>query len=34
MLEWWEVDEKVAEAMDQVHNLHLETARDGFHPGN
>ena len=32
-LGWWEVDKKVAEVMDQVHNLHLKTARDGFHPG-
>ena len=31
MLEWWEVDEKVAEVLDQVHNLHLETVQDmGF----
>ena len=31
MLEWREVDEKVAEAMDQVHNLHLETVQEmGF----
>ena len=30
-LEWWEVDEKVAEVMDQVHNLHLETVQEmGF----
>ena len=30
-LEWWEVDEKVAEVMDQVHNLHLETMQEmGF----
>ena len=26
-LEWREVDEKVAEVMDQVHNLHLETVQ-------
>ena len=31
MLEWREVDEKVAEVMDQVHNLHLETVQEmGF----
>ena len=31
MLEWQEVDEKVAEVMDQVHNLHLETVQEmGF----
>ena len=31
MLEWWEVDEKVAEVLDQVHNLHLETVQEmGF----
>ena len=30
-LEWREVDEKVAEVMDQVHNLHLETMQEmGF----
>ena len=30
-LEWWEVNEKVAEVMDQVHNLHLETVQEmGF----
>ena len=30
-LEWWEVDEKVAEVLDQVHNLHLETVQEmGF----
>ena len=30
-LEWWEVDEKVAEVMDQVHNLHLEMVQEmGF----
>ena len=30
-LEWWEVDERVAEVMDQVHNLHLETVQEmGF----
>ena len=30
-LEWWEVDAKVAEVMDQVHNLHLETVQEmGF----
>ena len=30
-LEWWEVDKKVAEVMDQVHNLHLETVQEmGF----
>ena len=30
-LEWAEVDEKVAEVMDQVHNLHLETVQEmGF----
>ena len=28
MLEWREVDEKVAEVMDQVHNLHLETVQE------
>ena len=27
-LEWQEVDEKVAEVMDQVHNLHLETVQE------
>ena len=32
-LGWGEVDEKVTEVMDQLHNLHLKTARDGFHPG-
>ena len=26
-LEWWEVDKKVAEVMDQVHNLHLKTVQ-------
>ena len=31
MLEWREVDRKVAEVMDQVHNLHLETVQEmGF----
>ena len=31
MLEWWEVDEKVGEVLDQVHNLHLETVQEmGF----
>ena len=31
MLEWWEVDEKVAEVLDQVHNLHLKTVQEmGF----
>ena len=31
MLEWWEVDRKVAEVMDQVHNLHLKTVQEmGF----
>ena len=30
-LEWWEVDERVAEVMDQVHNLHLEMVQEmGF----
>ena len=30
-LEWWKVDEKVAEVMDQVHNLHLKTVQEmGF----
>ena len=30
-LEWWEVDEKVAEVMDQVHNLHLKMVQEmGF----
>ena len=30
-LEWWQVDEKVAEVMDQVHNLHLEMVQEmGF----
>ena len=30
-LEWWEVDTKVAEVMDQVHNLHLEMVQEmGF----
>ena len=30
-LEWWEVDKKVAEVMDQVHNLHLKTVQEmGF----
>ena len=30
-LEWWELDEKVAEVMDQVHNLHLEMVQEmGF----
>ena len=30
-LEWWEVDEKVAKVMDQVHNLHLEMVQEmGF----
>ena len=30
-LEWWEVDDKVAEVMDQVHNLHLEMVQEmGF----
>ena len=30
-LEWREVDERVAEVMDQVHNLHLETVQEmGF----
>ena len=30
-LEWQEVDEKVAEVMDQVHNLHLEMVQEmGF----
>ena len=30
-LEWWEVDERVAEVMNQVHNLHLETVQEmGF----
>ena len=31
ILEWWEVEERVAEVMDQVHNLHLETVQEmGF----
>ena len=31
ILEWWEVNERVAEVMDQVHNLHLETVQEmGF----
>ena len=30
-LEWWEVDVRVAEVMDQVHNLHLQTVQEmGF----
>ena len=30
-LDWREVDERVAEVMDQVHNLHLETVQEmGF----
>ena len=30
-LGWWEVDKKVAEVMDQVHNLHLKTVQEmGF----
>ena len=30
-LGWWEVDKKVTEVMDQVHNLHLETVPEmGF----
>ena len=30
-LGWWEVDEKVAEVMDQLHHLHLETVQEmGF----
>ena len=30
-LDWWEVDERVAEVMDQVHNLHLEMVQEmGF----
>ena len=30
-LEWWEVDKKVTEVMDQVHNLHLEMVQEmGF----
>ena len=30
-LEWWEVDARVAEVMDQVHNLHLQTVQEmGF----
>ena len=30
-LKWWEVDEKVAEVMDEVHNLHLKTVQEmGF----
>ena len=30
-LKWWEVDRKVAEVMDQVHNLHLEMMQEmGF----
>ena len=33
-LGWHEVDEKVTEVMDQLHNLHLQTVRDGFHLGD
>ena len=30
-LDWWEVDERVAKVMDQVHNLHLDTVQEmGF----
>ena len=30
-LGWWEVDKKVTEVMDQLHNLHLETVQEmGF----
>ena len=30
-LDWWEVDAKVAEVMDQIHNLQLETVQEmGF----
>ena len=30
-LDWWEVDERVAEVMDQVHNLHLKMVQEmGF----
>ena len=30
-LGWWEVDERVAKVMDQVHNLHLKTVQEmGF----
>ena len=30
-LDWWKVDERVAEVMDQVHNLHLEMVQEmGF----
>ena len=30
-LEWWEVDARLAEVMDQVHNLHLQTVQEmGF----
>ena len=30
-LEWWEVDKRVAEVMDQVHNLHLKMVQEmGF----
>ena len=30
-LGWWEVDEKVTEVMDQLHNLHLKTVQEmGF----
>ena len=30
-LDWWEVDERVAEVIDQVHNLHLEMVQEmGF----
>ena len=30
-LEWWEVEARVAEVMDQVHNLHLQTVQEmGF----
>ena len=27
-LDWWEVDERVAKVMDQVHNLHLKTVQE------
>ena len=30
-LEWWEVEARVAEVMDQVHDLHLQTVQEmGF----
>ena len=33
LLGWQELYDKVTEIMDQLHNLHLETAGDGFHQG-